>query len=229
MSDPRNVAHAKKVTQEKKHQGRQAAPAVQPGKKPAASQKKSDPAGAAAVPITLRQVRAPYRASCGSQIWCPVPKTGAGHRAIGGRESFPPQTAGAVPRTQRDASSRQQLDSSDTRRSGAIHRVARAPHHCATGHARAVAPPRRPTALALEESTSWTPTDSAGASALDCGHGESEPNLGRGADRGRIVREAWDLCVAPHRQALHAQTAVGSPRFVNPRVECGSTWLCSWT
>jgi hypothetical protein len=55
MSDPRNVAHAKKVTQEKKHQGRQAspqdAPAVQPGKKPAAAKKKkSDAAGAAAVP-----------------------------------------------------------------------------------------------------------------------------------------------------------------------------------
>jgi hypothetical protein len=54
MSDPRNIAHAKKVTQEKKHQGRQASPvdalAVQPGKKPAAAQKKSDPAGAAAVP-----------------------------------------------------------------------------------------------------------------------------------------------------------------------------------
>lgn len=35
MSDPRNVAHAKKVTQEKKHQGSKAtledAPAVQPG------------------------------------------------------------------------------------------------------------------------------------------------------------------------------------------------------
>jgi hypothetical protein len=54
MSDPRNVAHAKKVTQEKKHQGRQANPedalAVQPGKKPAAAKKKSDPARAAAVP-----------------------------------------------------------------------------------------------------------------------------------------------------------------------------------
>ena len=54
MSDLRNVAHAKKVTQEKKHQGRQAspgdAPAVQPGMKPAAAKKKSDPAGTAAVP-----------------------------------------------------------------------------------------------------------------------------------------------------------------------------------
>ena len=55
MSDPRNVAHAKKVTQEKKHQDRQPspedAPAAQPGKKSAAAKKKkSDPAGAAAVP-----------------------------------------------------------------------------------------------------------------------------------------------------------------------------------
>jgi len=54
MSDPRNVAHAKKVTQEKKHQGTEAipkdAPAVQPGKKPAAAKDKSRPAGAAAVP-----------------------------------------------------------------------------------------------------------------------------------------------------------------------------------
>ena len=47
MSDPRNVAHAKKVTQEKKHDTAEAnalhAPAVQPGKKA-----KHDPAGVAA-------------------------------------------------------------------------------------------------------------------------------------------------------------------------------------
>jgi hypothetical protein len=45
MSDPRNVAHAKKVTQEKKHHGGGAAApedahAVQPGKKPAAAKTK---------------------------------------------------------------------------------------------------------------------------------------------------------------------------------------------
>ena len=55
MSDPRNVAHAKKVTQEKKHQATAAnpddAPPVQPGKKPAAKKKKSGP-GAAAVDDT---------------------------------------------------------------------------------------------------------------------------------------------------------------------------------
>lgn len=54
MSDPRNVAHVKKVTQEKKHQGAEArpagTPALQPGKKPAAAKKKRDPAGAARVP-----------------------------------------------------------------------------------------------------------------------------------------------------------------------------------
>ena len=54
MSDPRNVAHAKKVTQEKKHQGAEGrpedTPAVQPGKKPAAARKKRGPAGAAPVP-----------------------------------------------------------------------------------------------------------------------------------------------------------------------------------
>ncbi|MBA2302953.1 MAG: hypothetical protein H0W08_09995 [Acidobacteria bacterium] len=53
MSDPRNVAHAKKVTQEKKHHGTEArpedTPAVQPGKKSAAAKKKRDPAGAATV------------------------------------------------------------------------------------------------------------------------------------------------------------------------------------
>ena len=52
MSDPRNVAHAKKVTQEKKHHGADTgpenAPAGQPGKKAAAKPKKHDPAGAAA-------------------------------------------------------------------------------------------------------------------------------------------------------------------------------------
>ena len=53
MSDPRNVAHAKKVTQEKRHQGTEARPAdtsaVQPGKKPAAAGKKRGPAGVGAV------------------------------------------------------------------------------------------------------------------------------------------------------------------------------------
>lgn len=42
MSDPRNVAHAKKVTQEKKHQGSVATdemPTAQPGKKTAAPKK----------------------------------------------------------------------------------------------------------------------------------------------------------------------------------------------
>ncbi len=54
MSDPRNVAHAKKVTQEKKHQSTEAssqdAPPVQPGKKPGVAKKKSDQPGAATVP-----------------------------------------------------------------------------------------------------------------------------------------------------------------------------------
>jgi len=53
MSDPRNVAHAKKVTQEKKHHGMDASPedahAQQPGKKAAAAKKKRGPAEAAAV------------------------------------------------------------------------------------------------------------------------------------------------------------------------------------
>jgi len=54
MSDPRNVAHAKKVTQEKKHQGTEArpddTPAAQPGKKAAVAKKKRGRAEAAAVP-----------------------------------------------------------------------------------------------------------------------------------------------------------------------------------
>ena len=54
MSDPRNVAHAKKVTQEKKHHGEDAKPEdtapVQPGKKPAAPRKKAGPAGTAIMP-----------------------------------------------------------------------------------------------------------------------------------------------------------------------------------
>ena len=52
MSDPRNVAHAKKVTQEKKHQGTgtglKDAPAVHPGKKPSVAKKNA--AGPVAVP-----------------------------------------------------------------------------------------------------------------------------------------------------------------------------------
>jgi hypothetical protein len=52
MSDPRNVAHAKKVTHEKKHAGAtpENGPAAQPGKKPAAAKKaeENDPAESAA-------------------------------------------------------------------------------------------------------------------------------------------------------------------------------------
>jgi len=51
MSDPRNVAHAKKITQEKKHHAADAtaddALAAQRGKKPAAAKEKRDPAGVA--------------------------------------------------------------------------------------------------------------------------------------------------------------------------------------
>jgi len=51
MSDPRNVAHAKKITQEKKHHPADATPddalAAQRGKKPAAAKEKRDPAGVA--------------------------------------------------------------------------------------------------------------------------------------------------------------------------------------
>ena len=52
MSDPRNVAHDKKVTQEKKHQGSKAtledASAVQPGKKPATAKQEGESVGATA-------------------------------------------------------------------------------------------------------------------------------------------------------------------------------------
>ena len=54
MSDPRNVAHAKKVSQEKKHHGTEVipgdAPAVQPGRKPAAVKNPGETLGAAAGP-----------------------------------------------------------------------------------------------------------------------------------------------------------------------------------
>ncbi len=54
MSDPRNVAHAKMVTQEKKHQGAEArpedVPAAQPEKKPPAAKKKIGSAESAALP-----------------------------------------------------------------------------------------------------------------------------------------------------------------------------------
>ena len=54
MSDPRNVAHDKKVTQEKKHHSATVtlddAPAVQPGKKPAATKHKSEIGGATGNP-----------------------------------------------------------------------------------------------------------------------------------------------------------------------------------
>jgi hypothetical protein len=53
MSDPRNVAHAKKITHEKKHHPVEAMPndalAGRPGKKTAAVKEKRDPAGVAAL------------------------------------------------------------------------------------------------------------------------------------------------------------------------------------
>jgi tRNA-binding EMAP/Myf-like protein len=58
MSDPRNVAHAKKITQEKRHEGN--APAVQPGKKPSVAKKKNDPA---AVPNETAAVAVPSESS----------------------------------------------------------------------------------------------------------------------------------------------------------------------
>ncbi|MEO7191267.1 MAG: hypothetical protein ABI051_09440 [Vicinamibacterales bacterium] len=64
MSDPRNVAHAKKVTQEKKHEGTGArpedAPAVQPGKKPPVQNKKEHQTG---VPSETAAVPAPSEGS----------------------------------------------------------------------------------------------------------------------------------------------------------------------
>jgi hypothetical protein len=52
MSDPRNVAHAKKVAQEKKHDGmdvtQEESPAVQPGKKAAGAKPKTGSVGPAA-------------------------------------------------------------------------------------------------------------------------------------------------------------------------------------
>ena len=63
MSDPRDVAHDKKVSQEKKHHGVAAAPAgalaAQPGKKQAAAAKRSDPAGAAAATDAADDADAP--------------------------------------------------------------------------------------------------------------------------------------------------------------------------
>ena len=54
MSDPRNVAHAKKVTHVKKHQATEGSPAdtaaAQSGKKPAATTKHRGPASVASVP-----------------------------------------------------------------------------------------------------------------------------------------------------------------------------------
>ena len=56
MSDPRNVAHAKKVAQEKKHEGMDRtqadSPAVRPGKKSAGATAKSGSVGAVAAPDT---------------------------------------------------------------------------------------------------------------------------------------------------------------------------------
>jgi len=61
MSDPRNVAHDKKVTQEKKHEGKGAGPveahAVQPGRKP--KHKDSDGSVAVADEAAADEIAAP--------------------------------------------------------------------------------------------------------------------------------------------------------------------------
>ena len=67
MSDPRNVAHAKKVTHEKKHHGLPVSPedvrAVQPGKKPAAAKNKSGSVATAAPEDAAPDTRAVATAS----------------------------------------------------------------------------------------------------------------------------------------------------------------------
>jgi hypothetical protein len=71
MSDPRNVAHAKKVTQEKKHHDHGShpiaagTPAVQPGKKQAAAKKPQAPSGDVAV--------ASDNTAGGSAVATPIP------------------------------------------------------------------------------------------------------------------------------------------------------------
>ena len=63
MSDPRNVAHDKKVTQEKKHRGAtvllEDAPAVQPGKKPATTRGATESAKTVAEPSESPGTKAP--------------------------------------------------------------------------------------------------------------------------------------------------------------------------
>jgi hypothetical protein len=63
MSDPRNVAHAKKITQEKKHHtaavGLADAPAVQPGKKPGKKKGGSGVAGGLSANIAEGDAPAP--------------------------------------------------------------------------------------------------------------------------------------------------------------------------
>jgi hypothetical protein len=63
MSDPRNVAHDKKVTQEKKHQGTavliEDAAAVQPGKKPATTRNATPSAAAIAEPADSPTAKEP--------------------------------------------------------------------------------------------------------------------------------------------------------------------------
>lgn len=65
MTDPRNVAHDKKIQQEKKHHGEEAAPGAQktpqPGKKPAMEHHESDnpktPDEAAPVPTEEKPLK----------------------------------------------------------------------------------------------------------------------------------------------------------------------------
>lgn len=76
MSDPRNVAHAKKVAQEKKHEGMDVtpvdSPAVQPGKKAAGTKPRSGSVGAAApdetAPVSASPTPTPPAALEGSLV-----------------------------------------------------------------------------------------------------------------------------------------------------------------
>ena len=72
MSDPRNVAHDKKVTQEKKHQGAavliEDAAAVQPGKKPASTRNATRSAAAGAEPPDSPTAKEPAPALEGSLV-----------------------------------------------------------------------------------------------------------------------------------------------------------------
>ena len=127
--------------------------------------------------------------------------------ASGGGKLIPAQTAGALSRATDQVAAARPRDTRGARRVVPMAGLALDAHGGQARHDDSVASPGLATLLAMDIPR-WSATDSGRPAALDRHDGPREPDLGRGADRGRTPAE-----VGADRVASHGGT-----------VSSGSTW-----